>query len=359
MTFELLKEANGKAVRVTGNYFQLWNGALEKSDFFDDDWKEVTRALEELKFDTDIADFLHRHFPGMKHEELRKKVRGFVEGYDAADMDRVSAFALREEWAKSDDEHQYRIEGGYATLIEFLADKVREHRGSILLSSPVREIQWTHGAVKVITTDGRLLEAQKAIITLPLGVLQRGSVRFSPVLSEVALANQKMGFGGVIKFFFEFKHALWEDTCARRFKRLAFAFSDAPVPTWWTQRPDETALLTGWLGGPATVTTEHEPDALFRKAIASLEYIFKCSAGDFENSLVARHVADWTQDPFAFGAYSYPTVQTGSALEILSKPVKDTLYFAGEHMYNGSAMGTVEAALVSGKKAAETIAGRR
>jgi monoamine oxidase len=41
---------------------------------------------------------------------------------------------------------------------------------------------------------------------------------------------------------------------------------------------------------------------------------------------------------------------------ILCDPVEDTIFFAGEALYDGSEMGTVEAALVSGKRVAKEIA---
>ncbi|MDQ2656992.1 MAG: FAD-dependent oxidoreductase [Bacteroidota bacterium] len=355
LTLKLLKESNNNKTKLAGNYYQLWNGVVEKGDFFGEDWKHLTKALEEVKEDTDIADLLNRKFPGEKHAELRKKVKGFVEGYDAADMNRVSALALRKEWSQSDNDHQYRIEGGYSSLMNFLAEKIRKKGGVIVMSSPVRELQWNKGSVKALTADGKVLEAHKAIITVPLGVLQRGTITLTPEVPELKSAILALGFGNVIKFFFEFQNDFWKDVVAQKFKKFAFVFSDAEVPTWWSQLPDKTPLLTGWLGGRGTATTESQPEALLRKAVDSLQYILKCSRADIVNNIVKRHVTNWGNDPYALGAYSYPTVQTAQVLSILSKPFKETLYFAGEHIYNGPAMGTVEAALVSGSGVAKMM----
>jgi monoamine oxidase len=64
-------------------------------------------------------------------------------------------------------------------------------------------------------------------------------------------------------------------------------------------------------------------------------------------------VANWIKDPYSMGAYAYPTIETARAREFLRIPIKNTLYFAGEALYTGAAMGTVEAALVNGKEVAE------
>lgn len=117
-------------------------------------------------------------------------------------------------------------------------------------------------------------------------------------------------------------------------------------------------MLTGWLGGPATFQVSKDPEALFDKALSSLQYIFNCPASEVKNQIKEWQVANWVEDPFALGAYAYPTVQTARARAFLSSPVKNTVYFAGEALYQGAAMGTVEAALVSGREVAKGIEAR-
>ena len=354
LTKKLADEAGCDLILLSGNRFRLSDGVLKKGDFFDEHWEDLTHELERLQQDTDLASFLGQHFNDDKYKDLRKNVQAFVEGYDAADLHRVSAMALGEEWSESDDEHQYHIQGGYGKLMLHLEKKVESLGGTLSLSSPVSRIDWSPGKVKV-HTDKQVLEGNKLIITVPLGVLQRGTITFNPALPAHEDAFSKMGFGGVIKFFLEFRTAFWEDRIARPFKDAAFIFSDAAVPTWWSQLPDRTPLLTGWLGGPATRNINHEPEALYDKAIQSLQYIFQTGASAIQDQIRHWHVADWSGDPYAYGAYAYPTVEGRKSNEFISQPVRETIYFAGEAFYNGPAMGTVEAALVSGKAVAEEL----
>ena len=72
---------------------------------------------------------------------------------------------------------------------------------------------------------------------------------------------------------------------------------------------------------------------------------------------MSAKVYNWTADPFARGSYSYATLQTKHAREILKKPIAQTLYFAGEALFAGEQLGTVEAALVSGLEVAKEIIG--
>jgi len=355
LTLALLHEANGEAMKLKGNYYTLNKGELERGDFMDDQWDELTNALKTLSADTDMASFLDKHFKGDTYQDLRNRVQRFAEGFDTADIHRVSALALREEWSETDEDHQFHIRDGYSSLMQYLAEKVKSAGGTIMLSSPVHEIEWRKGHVKVTTDSGGSIEGDKVVVTVPLGVLQRGKIRFMPDLPQHRSAFQAMGFGGVIKFLFEFNESFWEDHASRNLKNLAFLFSDAEIPTWWTQLPDKTPLLTGWFGGPRTFNAHHQTDELFAKAIASLHYIFKLSPAEIESRIRHWHIADWTQDPYTHGAYGYTTVETTNALALVTKPVQDTLYFAGEALYEGPSMGTVEAALISGKETAEKI----
>lgn len=355
VTLSLVQASKREVSLLSGNRYQLRNGKLRREDFFDDQWEVLMTALRKLETDTDFASFFRQYFNEDHHKDLYKKVSGFVEGYDAADMNRVSAMALRKEWEESDDDLQYRIGGGYGTLVNYLQEKVNSPGNSIILSAPVTEIQWSAGKVKAIADAGRNFEGDKVIMTIPLGVLQKGAIRFTPSLPNHLRAFHDIGFGGVIKFFFEFKHAFWEDRIKKPLKDIAFVFSDAEIPTWWGQLPDRRPVLTGWLGGPSTFETIGNASVLYEKAIGSLQYIFNCSYHDVTGEIIQWHIADWVRDPFSCGAYAYPTTQTTKARTILSAPVNDTIYFAGEAMYEGAAMGTVEAALASGRDVAGKI----
>ena len=355
LTCSLLETSGTRATLLSGKRYQIWNGQRQEGDFFDEDWERLTSELQKLEKDTDIGSFLKKNFNKPEDASLLKKVTGFVEGYDAADLEKASAMALRDEWSSSDDEHQYHIEGGYGQLIQALEQRLRTHGGKILLSTTVREIRWSRGRSTIITAAGTSLEGEKVIITVPLGLLQKDAITFSPTLQEYAHAFNVMGFGGVIKFFVEFHGAFWEDRISIPLPELAFVFSDAEIPTWWSHRPQPNPILTGWLGGPLTRRMDNDPDMLMEKAVRSLGYIFQCRPHEVKRCIKRWHIENWVTDPLTLGAYAYPTTDTAKALSVVSRAVASTVYFAGEAMYQRSAIGTVEAALASGKEVAGQI----
>lgn len=353
ITRSLIEASASEAVLLTGNHYRLKNGKVLQGDLLENEWRLIMERLHALEDDTTIDEFLDQYFKEEQYKSLCNEVRRFAEGFDLADTSRASAFALREEWQESDDEHQYHIKGGYQRIIEYLEEEVKRLGGKFMLSTIVQEIQWSTGKVKVLTADGKSLHAEKVIVTVPLGVLKKKMIRFTPSLPKHEQAFEQMGFGSVIKFLVEFDATFWKDHIGRSLDNASFIFSDAEIPTWWTQLPNNAPVLTGWLGGPVTQTIEHYQTSLFEKAIRSLQAIVGCSERDIRKSIRHWQIVDWSTDPFSHGAYSYATVQTAQALELITKPVDDTIYFVGEACYQGTAMGTVEAALISGKEVGE------
>jgi monoamine oxidase len=150
-----------------------------------------------------------------------------------------------------------------------------------------------------------------------------------------------------------FKERFWE--AARRF---GFVISfDEGIPTWWTQEPLTSNVLTGWAGGPAAEKLVNlSQEELLDRAIESLSRIFGKSAGWLHKRVDKIYYHDWSSDPFCRGAYSYPRVGGLKAAQTLGEPINDTIFFAGEATDSQGAYGTVHAALQSGISVARKIA---
>ena len=359
----LAKEVNVTLQKGEGQSWNLKKGIVEESDMLEGGWDDLLKALKGLEHDMSIAQFLKTHFPGPEHRHLRESIIRFVQGFDAADPDKASAFALREEWSNSDDDSLsgYHIEGGYSQLMDFLQQECLKESVAFHFSKVVTEIQWQKGSVTVITDSQEKFTADSVLITVPPAVLQKGAVKFSPEIPTYHDAIQKIETGGVIKFIVEFTEPIWEKECNttfREFPDLHFLFTDAYIPTWWTQKPSRAPLLTGWLSGPITKNISKTDSELEQDAVQSLSYIFGSSEEALRAWIIAIKVINWVHDPFSQGAYAYKAVGTEQAMQILSQPIEDTLYFAGEAYYEGKEMGTVEAALASGKARAQQILSR-
>ncbi len=75
---------------------------------------------------------------------------------------------------------------------------------------------------------------------------------------------------------------------------------------------------------------------------------------DLEQKLKKYVIMNWIKEPHILGGYSYPTLKTREAQEVLRKPYNHTFYFAGEYLATDSSS-TVDAALQSGISVARQI----
>jgi monoamine oxidase len=353
----LMKEVNVTYRAGEGSTWNVQQNQLSEGDLSHDDWGVLMQRLQQVDQDLTIGDFLDQYFKEPAYESLTNAVKRFVQGYDAADITKASALALRDEWSGGNVQG-FRPVGGYSQLMEFLWSEIQKHNGILKLSTTVKKITWKHNHVEILTDKNKSVIAHKVLITVPVSVLKLQSIQFDPPLLNHQRALRQLEVGGVIKFLFEFKSPFWEQsrmTVCRQMRNLNFLFSDAFVPTWWTQKPSSVPLLTGWLSGSVVQSINQDNDSLLAHSFESLAYVFDCKEDFLKRELRVSKVINWSADPYSTGAYAYKTLQTSMAIKLFTTPVENTLYFAGEALYDGPEMGTVEAALASGHATAEKV----
>ena len=357
LTQSLLQRAKISSYEVIGDIWRKEEKGLEKESDFLDDYSLLRQKFKNLNSDLSVADFLHNHLNEPKHEELRTSLKTYVEGYYAADTKKASTLAMKEELEKADDE-QYRVEGGYKQLIEFFHKELMNKNCPVLISTPVQKVKWQNGKVE-IRTDKDTLHSKKVLLTVPLGVLQAGRPLFDPALPEIVEAARHLGFGPVIKIILQFTKAFWMDkeyTGQNDLRKAGFIFSTEEVPTWWTSYPKQAPIIVGWLGGPnAEKFKELSEEVILHKALDSLANIFTVKEVQLRRILDHWIVSNWVKDPYCCGGYSYDVVDGGKHKQVLKEPVASKIFFAGEALYEGIEVGTVEAALVNGREIAHKL----
>ena len=357
LTQELANKAGAKMTPVKGSIWQHKDGKIEEQEDFIEDYADLEKKFRGLQGDKTVARFLEEDLAGERYAELRFSLKNYVEGYYAADTTRSSTEALCEELKKGDEE-QYRLEGGYRVLVDYLEKECRKHGVSFYLSQPVSQLQWKRGGA-VAFTEKNTFRSSKMLITVPLGVLQRNGITFFPALPEIKTAAQSLGFGHVVKIVLQFEDAFWKNkelTSGKDLSDLNFLFSGETIPTWWTHHPKEDNVLVGWLGGPRAEALQMlTPEDLTAKAVYSLGKIFNLDVLHLQQKLLKAHFYNWSADPYVGGAYSYEVVNGEEAIHTLQQPVAETLFFAGEGLHHGPQIGTVEGAFQNGRDAARRL----
>ena len=195
-----------------------------------------------------------------------------------------------------------------------------------------------------------ILEAEYAIVTLPLGVLQAGAVTFTPDLpKEKRDAIDALRMGALSKTWLLFDRAFWPKDVqiiaylGQRVGRWSSWYNFQPI----LKRP----VLLGLNGGDVGKQIEAlNHDQIWDEARDSLKKCFPSATISIQKLLQSR----WTKDPYSFGSYSHiPPNSTPDHRDTLADPFR-RLLFAGEATHRTCSQ-TVHGAVMSGWREARRV----
>ena len=362
----LIDEAGASTTERDGSMLREQPGqGLTNDDPEDVSMFEPLEKLED--FSGDDQTFAEWLAASDVDQHLRPALTAYVEGFNAADAQRISVHSLGAQQKAEDTtegDRSWHLLGGYAQLAGYLAARVQELGGDLRLGSEVLSLRWTPCNVSVHTTLGDF-SARQCIVTLPLGVLQQvnqpSGLRIDPEPRAIAHAR-RLAMGHASRFTMVFRTPWWETSSLLdkdALRAMSFLFTSKRMPpVWWTSRPESETLptLTGWAGGPrASALQAKSAEELGAEACATLAEIFSLDEDTVRSSLVATYTHDWSTDPFSRGAYSYVPSGAMDASAAMAQPEAETLFFAGEHTDVTANWGTVQAAILSGLRAATQI----
>jgi monoamine oxidase len=363
VSWDLIRQANLNTYELDGAQLSFVRGGFQSSgETYGDAVSvidEMMAWLERQPRGTDLtfAQYLDR--AGIEGPR-RGRATAYVEGFNAADSRVIGVAALVQQQRAEVQVHSdrlFHVEAGYDALPTFLSDRFRAAGGTLLLEHPVRRVRWSQNAVAVSGVDvgGESFElhAARAIVTLPLGVLQAGAVEFEPAPPDICSNAAQMAVGPVIRISLLFDAKFWQ-------RDVSFLLTrDEVLSAWWTPMPKSAPLITGWAGGPKaaalTIRTRAQGRALLEESLGTLSRMYGVAAQDLHSRLVSWHTHDWQADPYSRGAYSYAPAGALNASANMTLPVADTLFFAGEHTDTTGHWGTVHGALGSGLRAAAQV----
>lgn len=232
------------------------------------------------------------------------------------------------------------LPGGYVQLVDHLARDL-----TITLDTEVSHIAHGDFGVRIETSQG-VVEGDRVIVTVPLGVLKAGVIGFDPPLSDAkSRAIERLGFGLLDKVVLKFDEAFWP----RDHDTIGISGRDQPVSDLVNGlRFADSPVLVGLRGGTnARAREQHSDEQTVNDVVATLH------GPEPADYLVTR----WAADPYALGSYSFLAVGSGpDDQRALAEPVGDRLAFAGEATHEEFSA-TVHGAYLSGLREAERILG--
>ena len=372
----IARESALGVVDIAGHRWINARGRLRLADDFGTRVDQVMKRLDpDRSPDRSFADALAR-MRSINSEDRRLALQ-YVAGFEAADPTVISERWLAKEekgGGPRDDVRERRIGrvlGGYDNVVRALAAPVM---GRIRLGAVVTRVRWSAGHVRIQaqTASGEAvsdISAKAVIITVPLGVLTappgtRARIELDPPLPSKDRAIRMLAMGAAVRVSLQLDEPFWvSPQFAKRrgdthFDTMMFISAQSPSPfqAWWTSYPIHAPLLVGWCGGPAAWALSREPrDAVVDTAIRSAATLFGMTERTMARRVRAAFTHDWNNDPYTRGSYSYVGVGGVNAASALSRPVRGTVYFAGEHADASGRNGTVDGAIASGRRAADML----
>lgn len=239
---------------------------------------------------------------------------------------------------------EFRIREGYGALLAHYSAGL-----PIQYETPVQTIRWDVNGVAV-TTAHSTITARRCVITVPVSLLQAGTIHFDPPLSvakQQAIAVFRMA--AATKLLYRFREPLWDDN-------LVYCAHEGIAARWWTPghgRPG-AAVLCCYLTADRAVQVDALPadEALH---LGLLEMSTLLGRPELPAAcLDARRIA-WAHDPYARGGYAHLPPGQSAARPLLAQPEGHTLFFAGEATAYDTNPQTVHGAIESGWRAAQEV----
>jgi monoamine oxidase len=222
-----------------------------------------------------------------------------------------------------------------------------------------------NGKAFVTCGDGQVIEADKVILTVPLGVLKQQSIQFIPPLPDWKNASiSRLGFGLLNKIVLVFDKPFWdvdrdmfgllrEPRSGNGFDQDNYRSGRGQFYLFWNCiRTSGLPVLIALMAGDAAHEAENTSDReLVSSCVKQLRKVFgQSEVPQPLETIVTR----WGSDRFARGTYSFVAAEAKPQdYDLLAKNLGN-LYFAGEATC-GTHPATVHGAYLSGLRAASEV----
>ena len=244
---------------------------------------------------------------------------------------------------------------GYQYIMEAISE---DFSTSIIFNQKVNEIKHSEQGVQVITENGTKIDADYAICTVSLGVLQSNFIKFDPDFDDKkkkAISRLEMGF--YAKIYVTFPKNVWKDD-----EVLMYVSEDQEphesIMTWCLNLDHPkyfkgSKMLTCHSMGPTAKRIESQTTTETKDEVNKIMAHMFRGEQEVDRTVENIHVTSWSNNSLFYGAYSdVPVGVTQQELDLVKKNV-GRLYFAGEHTADNK--GFVHSAYDSGKNVSALI----
>jgi monoamine oxidase len=340
--------AQEAGVEPLGGY-RLWGGAKAYRAGVALDDLALSNRLTALRKVPDIYDEVEERGDVSLAQALRDQDQ------DVQDAGRIQAqmaagedpeWVSVSDWQRLEGGQNRIVPGGYGTLVAKTAEVFAPRYGIKVLA-----VDWS-GAAVTVTTDKGAIRARKVIVTVPIGVLKAGHIRFTPGLPlEAARSLDGLKMGALTKIVLRFNKERLGFIPHQFLAEIGDPSRAMTFETW----PFDHDVILATLGGDYARGVAR----LGEKAAVehAMERLIKITGHDVRKNFKEGRLAGWSEDPFSLGAYAVALPGRMRSRENLAKPIGDRIWFAGEATAGVYSM-TAGGAYLAGRDAAKQAAAR-
>ena len=345
-----LAQQSGMSIVTTDDedYVAYNVGGVEISDtLFSDTETQYYDILDTLMTHGSAAKSFEtvffEQYPQYSNDRLWRFFLSTYMTFDRGDLNKTSSLLYNE------GEEYGGVEkisaNGYDTIPTYLAQGL-----DVQLNQRVSGVDYSGSKVKV-THNGTVSEADFVLVTVPLGVLKKNKIQFTPALPAAKqTAIEKLGMNCVNKFLLTWNTAFWDDV-----QYLIYTPEAKDKFNYFVNvrkiHPNVNALMTFAYAEYGRQTETMTDAEVIAAVMAHLRDIYGNNIPEPTHLLRTK----WDSNENSFGAYSYTAVGTEMRhFDDLAESVNDKLFFAGEHT-EIDYFSTAHGAYMSGLREADKI----
>jgi hypothetical protein len=285
-------------------------------------------------------------------ERAQPLLNGQVGVFYGTTNDNIGITGLSEQVKLVEHSEEFRTMK-HNSLQDVVISRFSEVIPKVRFETPVKSIRYGGEMVIITMENGETVEANYAIVTVPVPVLKTG-ISFTPPLPEAKRnALNRIGMDPCMRVVLDFKKNFWgEDS------RFIWGGTTAmQIFNGGFGRSEFYRTMSVTICGAKALELSAKTDQeIVNEILAELDTIYDGQATLFIRKEVLDgvegemlfFVKDWTKDPYFKGGYSFPTaVGTNADRQSLAASTGGNLFFAGEATDDQGDAGTINGALSS------------
>ena len=328
---------------------RLWSGSIAFRDGVPLDaeaaarrsalMRKVGEAYDEVEEREDVS-----LAQALRDQEQEVRDLGRIQSQMAAGED--PEWVSTSDWQKLEGGQNRLVPGGYGALAEKAAAPLAVRYGV-----KVAAVDWS-GQLVSVTTDQGAIRARKAIVTVPVGVLKAGAIRFAPALPlEHARALDGMRMGALSKIALRFENERFGFQPHQFLAEIGEPGRAMTFEAW----PFDHDLVVATFGGEHARALAKQGEAA--AVDQALDRFVRIAGGDARKAFRGGVLVGWSEDPLSRGSYAVVLPGRLRARESLGRPLGDRVWLAGEATAGVYSM-TAGGAYIAGRDAARAAAAK-